>query len=560
MIDVNTGSFVGSRSKSSTQRLEDTIVKNNLEAVKEVVRQLRLRDIGGIVVIDFIDMANPKNRQAVEEAFRTELERDRTKTYVVEISPLGLVEMTRQKVTDGPREVMTRKCPTCGGDGIVVSDATVALQVERRLKALAAAGAGSRIQAYRIALHPRTLALLAGAGGARLAALEDAARRRFYLVPAEGHAHLDHFEVLAEGRRDDLAPASPVAEGAEVELKLVEIDLHDGTAGVGKLDGLDVVVAEAAELVGRKAKVTVGRVLEGTAFATLAAGEQRVAPITFESEAEKPTRAPARRKADEATAVEATSELAADDAVAGDEDVAHDEIDEIDELAEPDEPEAVAGEDAPAEDGEPRTPAKKRTRRGSRGGRRRKKPAAVGRRGGYGWRGVGRRPPGRCRRVAGGGRRTGGSRRASRAPGAEDPRPLRRRRRRRRPRRRRGRVAPGDAAAAPEEGAAGDEAVDEDDRPPTAAKKRTRRGSRGGRNRKKKPAATNGDGVSPNTDVETAAVAEAATAVETLGEPVEAQANGDPDVAPVTTAEPTDGSEGGYVPMSEWIGDFDRRP
>ena len=89
VIDVNTGSFVGSRSKSSTQRLEDTIVKNNLEAVKEVVRQLRLRDIGGIVVIDFIDMANPKNRQAVEEAFRTELERDRTKTYVVEISPSG---------------------------------------------------------------------------------------------------------------------------------------------------------------------------------------------------------------------------------------------------------------------------------------------------------------------------------------------------------------------------------------------------------------------------------------------------------------------------------------
>ena len=70
VVDVNTGSFVGSRSRSSTQRLEDTIVKNNLEAVKEVVRQLRLRDIGGIIVIDFIDMANPKNRQAVEEALR----------------------------------------------------------------------------------------------------------------------------------------------------------------------------------------------------------------------------------------------------------------------------------------------------------------------------------------------------------------------------------------------------------------------------------------------------------------------------------------------------------
>ena len=90
--------------------------------MKEVVRQLRLRDVGGIIVIDFIDMANPKNRQQVEDALRQELERDRTKTYVVEISPLGLVEMTRQNVTDGPREVMTRKCPTCGGDGIIVSE------------------------------------------------------------------------------------------------------------------------------------------------------------------------------------------------------------------------------------------------------------------------------------------------------------------------------------------------------------------------------------------------------------------------------------------------------
>ena len=126
VIDVNTGRFVGSRAKTPAARLEDTITKNNLEAVKEVVRQLRLRDIGGIIVIDFIDMANPKNRAAVEEALRTELERDRTKTYVVEISPLGLVEMTRQNVTDGPREILTRKCPTCGGDGVVISEATAA--------------------------------------------------------------------------------------------------------------------------------------------------------------------------------------------------------------------------------------------------------------------------------------------------------------------------------------------------------------------------------------------------------------------------------------------------
>src|SRR5204863_41589 len=140
---------VGSRGKNAGGRLEDTITKNNLEAVKEVVRQLRLRDIGGIIVIDFIDMANPKNRATVEEALRSELERDRTKTYVVEISPLGLVEMTRQNVTDGPREILTKKCPTCGGDGIVVSETTAAVDVERRLRARSTARPMPRSSAAR---------------------------------------------------------------------------------------------------------------------------------------------------------------------------------------------------------------------------------------------------------------------------------------------------------------------------------------------------------------------------------------------------------------------------
>src|SRR5688572_13653322 len=367
VIDVNTGRFVGSRSKTSTQRLEDTATKNNLEAVKEVVRQLRLRDIGGIIVIDFIDMANPKNRQAVEDAFRSELERDRTKTYVVEISPLGLVEMTRQNVTDGPREVMTRACPTCGGDGIVVSDATNALRIERRLRALAASGAGSRVQAYRVALHPRTLALVAGPGGERLAALEDVTRRRFYLVPAEGHIHTDHFDVVAEGRRDDLAPSAPVEEGAEVELKLLELDLHDVGAAVGKLDERDVVVADTAKLVGKKVKVVLGRILDGQAFATLVDTTEVPTPITFESEAEKPTRAaPSRRK---------TSEEAAEAPVAAIEPI--EQVETSDEAE--DETEADAGE-AVSEDGtDAAAPARKRTRRGSRGGKRKKKaPAAAG--------------------------------------------------------------------------------------------------------------------------------------------------------------------------------------
>src|SRR3954468_406030 len=108
VIDVNTGSFTG---KGKSARLEDTITKTNLEAAEEVVRQLRLRDIGGIIVIDFIDMARARNREAVLKVLRKSLDEDRTKTFVVEISPLGLVEMTRQNVTDGVREIMTKPCP-----------------------------------------------------------------------------------------------------------------------------------------------------------------------------------------------------------------------------------------------------------------------------------------------------------------------------------------------------------------------------------------------------------------------------------------------------------------
>ena len=134
VIDVNTGSFVG-RGKSA--RLEDTITKTNLEAAEEVVRQLRLRDIGGIIVIDFIDMARARNRDAVLKSLRTALDEDRTKTFVVEISPLGLVEMTRQNVTDGVREIMTRPCPTCDGEGVIKSEETLAIEFERRMRELA---------------------------------------------------------------------------------------------------------------------------------------------------------------------------------------------------------------------------------------------------------------------------------------------------------------------------------------------------------------------------------------------------------------------------------------
>jgi ribonuclease G len=343
VIDVNTGRFVGSRSKKSGGRLEDTITKNNLEAVKEVVRQLRLRDIGGIIVIDFIDMASPKNRGAVEKALGEELERDRTKTYVVEISPLGLVEMTRQNVTDGPREVMTKKCPTCGGDGIVVSDHTAAVDVERRLRGLVTPG--SRDKAFKVEVAAKVASLVVGPGASRLRELEDTTKRRFFLVGKED-VHLDHFRVLEQGTLEKVTPALPVEVGQELELKLGELGLHDPHAGVGKVENVDVVVGDAAKLVGKKVTARIAAVSDGVAWAELLSPvEAGAEPLTAEAEAEKPTRAKrstAARKTEESVEAEAETEV-------------------------------ETGEAESAEETDEGAPAKKKTRRGSRGGRNRKK-------------------------------------------------------------------------------------------------------------------------------------------------------------------------------------------
>ena len=412
VIDVNTGRFVGSRSKTSGARLEDTITKNNLEAVKEVVRQLRLRDIGGIIVIDFIDMANPKNRAQVEEALRTELERDRTKTYVVEISPLGLVEMTRQNVTDGPREVMTRKCPTCAGDGIVVSEGTTAVELERKLRGLVTPG--SRSKAFKVEVNSKIASMLAGPGGSRIAELEELTKKRFFLAGLDD-VHLDHFRVLGQGTVEKFAPESPVEVGQELELKLGELGLYDPNAGVGKVDGYDISVGGAAKLVGKKVRVRVTAVMDGIGYAERIGGDAGELPITAEGEAERPTRARRSTKSQEILLVaddeieEETAEeekpakparsrarKPAEPATDADETKAPDgkgtaakapsrprkkppveaegeaAVDETDAVAE--DVEAAEGE----VDGDGAAAPKKRTRRGTRGGRnRRRKPVGA---------------------------------------------------------------------------------------------------------------------------------------------------------------------------------------
>ena len=124
-IDVNTGRYVGKR----TGRLEDTIVKTNLEAAKEIVRQFRLRDLGGIIVLDFIDMEERKNRQKVFQAMEQELRRDRSPSKAVQVSDVGLIIVTRKRVKQTLERQLTESCPYCSGSGTIKSTSTICYEI-----------------------------------------------------------------------------------------------------------------------------------------------------------------------------------------------------------------------------------------------------------------------------------------------------------------------------------------------------------------------------------------------------------------------------------------------
>jgi ribonuclease G len=143
-VDVNTGKFVGKKD------LEETVYLANLEAIPEIVRQLRLRNLGGIIVIDFIDMMDAGHRESVMKRLQEELERDRNHARAVEISDFGLVEMTRKRTGPSLERMLTSACPHCSGSGRRLSSETVVLGVYREM-----ARQGERLRGaqVRLTLH-----------------------------------------------------------------------------------------------------------------------------------------------------------------------------------------------------------------------------------------------------------------------------------------------------------------------------------------------------------------------------------------------------------------------
>ncbi|HZO36309.1 MAG TPA: Rne/Rng family ribonuclease [Solirubrobacteraceae bacterium] len=273
VIDVNSGSFVG---RGKQARLEDTITKTNLEAADEVVKQLRLRDIGGIIVIDFIDMARRANREAVLKTLRKALAEDRTKTFTAEISKLGLVEMTRQNVTEGVREIMSRPCPTCDGDGVIKSEETIAIEFERHLREIAAKTL-KRDEAFLVRMNPRVSSQFTGDGARVLRQLEAETKKLFFFEGNEG-LPLDHFEVTLQGAADEVAErAVPFAVGDEVLVSIVEPHMYNVDDAVAKVDGYIVSVTGGGGLVGSKVLVRIDEAGRTEARAT-AIGEPLAEP------------------------------------------------------------------------------------------------------------------------------------------------------------------------------------------------------------------------------------------------------------------------------------------
>lgn len=185
-IDVNTGRFVGKRN------VGDTILKTNLEAVKEIVYQLRLRNIGGIIILDFIDMERMNDRTKVYNALKEQLKSDRAKTNITKISELGLVEMTRKRTREEIQRVLTDPCPYCEGKGYLKSPQTIIYEIFREIAREARHFKGRNIH---VAAHPTVTGLMMDEERSFMEILEKSLKRRI-MIKAHPDYHLEQYEVV----------------------------------------------------------------------------------------------------------------------------------------------------------------------------------------------------------------------------------------------------------------------------------------------------------------------------------------------------------------------------
>jgi len=185
-IDINTGKYVG-----KTTRLEDTIVKTNVDAIKEIVRQIRLRDLGGIIVIDFIDMDERRNRQKVMQALEEALRADRAPSKVLQFNDFGLVAITRKRVKQSLERTLGCPCPYCTGTGFVKSVTTVCNEIYTEMRKIAKQLEGQDVM---LRVNPEVGKALKANNGRWLQDMEELTGRTV-IVKADAMLHQEQFDI-----------------------------------------------------------------------------------------------------------------------------------------------------------------------------------------------------------------------------------------------------------------------------------------------------------------------------------------------------------------------------
>ncbi len=250
-IDVNTGKYVG------TTNLEDTVLKTNLEAAREIARQLRLRNIGGIVIIDFIDMTQESNRQGVLKALEEGIKKDKTKTNILGLTQLGLVEMTRKKVRPSLAEVIQKPCPYCEGKGKVMSEETLGIYFKNQIYNIARKTSANTIL---VEVNPVVAARLIGSGGANLRELESKTGKSLYIRGSSGQ-HIESITIRPIQDNEELQACTfPVKPGEVLEVRVEEPHVSNNHDGIARVNGFILDIEGAGALVGETIPVEVSKV------------------------------------------------------------------------------------------------------------------------------------------------------------------------------------------------------------------------------------------------------------------------------------------------------------
>lgn len=240
-IDVNTGKYVGG------QDLQATVLKTNLQAAEEIAHQLRLRNVGGIVIIDFIDMSKPDNREAVLEQLATSLAQDKTRTNLLGFTRLGLVELTRKKSKRLLSHLLETDCPHCQGTGRVTADETIAFQIAGEVNSLAVE---SEVEAILVRCHSAVAAQLIGPGGSNLDILEEQTGKSIFVRGDD--ALLRHSYQLVSGSVEQIQrQAYPVQVGDRLNLTILEPHEKHRGSGLARLDGFVIECLHCEHLVGQ---------------------------------------------------------------------------------------------------------------------------------------------------------------------------------------------------------------------------------------------------------------------------------------------------------------------